>query len=240
LKFKLSLLAVLLFSSPLFAQDAGAVIEKYIGFIGGEKEWKKIKTMTTSGEYDYGGIKFPFSSYAMAPNRYKFVVPFNGKFYAQGFDGSKGWKIDAFKNETTPTALTGKPALAMANESDVELEDPFIHFQNKGHHVVLEGLDTAQGRNCFRIYFARSNGDTATYFFDQKSYKLIRKIAPSRNPELSGASLVTDYSDYRNVGHIKIPFKAVSTSNGQMVLTITVEKAEVNPLMDEREFQPTQ
>src|SRR4051812_10694055 len=97
------------------AQNADAIIKKYIEFIGGEKKWKTVKTITTSGEYDYGGMKFPFSTYSKAPNLYKFIVPFNGKYYAQGFDGVKGWKIDAFKNETTPTPLTGKAAEALAN-----------------------------------------------------------------------------------------------------------------------------
>src|SRR5688572_24752016 len=79
------------------AQTADEVVQRYIRFIGGEKHWKKVKTIVTKGEYDYGGMVFPFTTYAKAPNRYKFVVPFNGKYYAQGYDGKSGWKIDAFK-----------------------------------------------------------------------------------------------------------------------------------------------
>src|SRR5690349_21518268 len=80
-------------------QSTKSIIDQYLTFIGGEKNWKKIKTITTSGEYDYGGISFPFKTFALAPDRYKFKVESNGKYYAQGYDGSKGWKIDAFKNE---------------------------------------------------------------------------------------------------------------------------------------------
>src|SRR6478609_12179337 len=122
----LSFLMVLSFFSQ--AQKADEVIDQYLRFIGGEKKWKKVKSIITTGEYDYGGVVFPFSSHAKAPDRYKFVVPFGGKYYAQGYDGKSGWKIDAFKNETKPTLLEGKPALALANEADVELESPFINY----------------------------------------------------------------------------------------------------------------
>src|SRR4051812_12571155 len=97
------------------AQTADEVISKYIAFTGGEQQWKSIHTIVSSGIYNYGGIEFPFTAYSKAPNLYKFVVPFNGKYYAQAFNGKEGWKIDAFKNETKKTVLTGKPALAMAN-----------------------------------------------------------------------------------------------------------------------------
>src|SRR5438128_638566 len=92
-------LFVFIFSLNVKAQTADEIISKYITFIGGEPQWKTIKTIVSSGSYNYGGIEFPFTAYSKAPNLYKFIVPFNGKYYAQAFDGKQGWKIDAFKNE---------------------------------------------------------------------------------------------------------------------------------------------
>ena len=57
-------------------QTTEEIVEKYIVNIGGKSNWKKVKTLTTSGEYDYGGISFPFTTYAAAPNRY---IPFKAK-----------------------------------------------------------------------------------------------------------------------------------------------------------------
>ena len=229
---------ILFISCHTNAQTADHIIKKYVKFIGGEKRWKKIKTITTSGDYNYGGIIFPFSTYAKAPNLYKFVVPYNGKYYAQAFDGVKGWKIDAFKNETTPTPLTGKAALAMANEADVELESVLIDYQNKGHQASLEGKDTIQGNVCFNVKLIRKNGDIENYFFKDQTFELIMKKAESKNTELAGTPLNISYSDYHDVEGIKIPYQTVCESNGQMILTITVNKAMVNAPIDEKEFQP--
>jgi hypothetical protein len=236
---KISLFLLITFIMPcgLQAQNADDVIRKYVDFIGGKKSWDKVKTLKMSGEYNYGGIKFPFASYAKKPNLYKFIVPFQGKYYAQAFDGKQGWKIDAFKNETSPTLLPGKSALAMANEADVELEDAFIDYKGKGHQAILEGTDTVDGKNCIRVKFIRASGDAETYYFDERTSALVMKTALSKNAELQGTMLDTFYSDYRNVEGIKIPFKSVNKSNDQLILEISIDKVEANVAIADGEFQ---
>ena len=138
---KTLLFFLFIFHLPVWlqAQNADAIIKKYVDFIGGKKHWDKVKTLKTSGKYNYGGIEFSFTAYSKVPNHYKFIVPLEGKYYAQAFDGEKGWKIDAFKNETAPTMLTGKAAQSMANEADVELQNVFIDYKRKGYGVTLDG-----------------------------------------------------------------------------------------------------
>lgn len=212
----------------LKAQTVEDVISKHIAFTGGEQKWKTVQSIVTSGIYNYGGIEFPFTAYAKRPNLYKFIVPFQGKYFAQSFDGGKGWKIDAFKGETKKTYLSGKPARALANEADVELESPFINYIAKGHEVRLEGSDTASGLLCFKVILTRKNGETETYYFNQTDYSLVKKLAISKNTELDNAMLETYYSDYHTIRGLKIPFTAISKVNDQTILTITIKKAQVN------------
>jgi len=219
------------------AQAVEKIATRYINFIGGEKNWKKVKTMTTSGEYDYGGISFPFKTFAVAPNRFKFIVESNGKYYAQGFDGMKGWKIDAFKNETVPTVLNGPEATAMANESSVELMDVMVRSKSNGAKMAYIGTDLVRSHFCHRITLVE-NGMTDTLFFDTKSYELVMKKTLSKNAELQKAPLKIYYSDYRDIGGIKIPFKTICESNEQVILIITVNKATLDVPIEEKEFQP--
>jgi hypothetical protein len=238
LKKKILLLSLLSFSLAGYAQTADEIISKYIAFTGGENAWKTIKTIITSGTYNYGGMEFPFTSYSKAPNLYKYIVQSNGKYFAQSFDGKEGWKIDGFKDETKKTILTGRSALAMANEADVELESPFINYQKKGSQAILEGRDTVEGTPCFKVKLITNNADTATYFFGTDSSELIKKQAVSKNPELDNSTLNIFYSDYRTVDGIKIPFKSISKVNDQIILTITIEKVEMNKAIPDSEFKP--
>ncbi len=233
------LLSFLLFV-PSFApaQKANDIINDYIRFTGGEKKWKKVKTIVSKGDYDYGGIVFPFTTYAKAPNRYKFVVPFNGKYYAQAYDGTSGWMIDAFKNETKPTLLEGKSAQAMANEADVELEIPFINYKAKGHQVKLEGTDTLENKIYFKISLLKSSGQTETYYFDAITHALYLKTAIAKNAELQGALLHTYFFEYKNVEGLNLPFKQVSKVGDQSILTIMVKEVILNSDIRDDEFKP--
>jgi hypothetical protein len=235
-----NLLLVSIFFLSIFsvnAQSTQSIIDQYVKFVGGEKKWKKIKTITTTGEYDYGGISFPFKTFASAPDHYKFIVESNGKYYAQGFDGSKGWKIDAFKNETTPTMLTGPDAKAMANEADVELVDAIVRL--KGHIVDAgyAGRDSVKSHYCYRIKTSEA-GTNITYYFDTKTYELVMKKTISKNAELNKAPMNIYYSDYRDIGGVKIPFKTICESDKQVILTITVQNAKLDQPIEENEFQP--
>jgi hypothetical protein len=233
----LLLFLLIVVSFPTRAQTAEEVIEKHIQFIGGKSEWRKIKTLITSGDYDYGGIVFPFTTYSKTPNCYKFIVPFNGKYFAQGYDGKNGWKIDAFKNETKPTILQGKEATQLLNEADVEIESPFIDYLKKGHSAVVEGNEIVDDQKCFKIKFTRRTGDTEYYWFDEKSFSMIKKKAIAKNPELGGSEIETSYSDYRNIEGIKIPFKSVTESNGQMILTVMIKNVKANSTLKEKDFK---
>jgi hypothetical protein len=220
------------------AQSAEDVINRYIEFTGGGHSWKKIVTIISSGEYNYGGMPFPFTTYSKAPDLYKLIVPFNGKFYAQGYDGKRGWKIDAFKNESKATSTTGKEARALANEADVELESPFIDYLSKGHQATVTGKDTVQGKMCNIIRFVRKTGEIEQYYFDTTTGELRMKLAPSKNAELKETMLKIYYKDYRDVGGVKLPFVTSCESEGQVILVITIKDVVLNKPIDNAEFEP--
>lgn len=227
------LLPFLLFSFCGRAQSADDIVNNYITATGGHAAWQKTRTIITQGTYDYGGIVFPFTTYSKRPDKYKVVVPLKGKYFAQSFDGNAGWKIDAFKGDSKKTPLRGAAARNMTNEADVELEPPFIDYQQKGHQLMLDGQDSVAGERCFKVMLHRKNGQAETYYFDATRYLLLRKMAPAKNAELDGALLQTDYSNYKKVGGLLLPFKAVSKTGPQTILTVVVTKVQLNkPVAD--------
>lgn len=231
-----AVIAVIVLPLLSYAQTADEIISKYIDFTGGIRNWKTISTIVAQGEFNYGGMPFPFTTYSRVPDSYKLVVPFNGKYYAQGYGAGKGWKIDAFKNETKLTPLSGADARAMANEADVELENVFINYARKGHSISFHGEDSVLNRKCYVIVLTRKTGEVEKYYFDHKSYALVMKEARAKNPELGGAILNIYYSDYRESGGIMFPFKTVCEADAQPILTITVSQVELNQMIDNDTF----
>ena len=228
----------ILITPSLQAQTADEVIQRYTKAIGGKKRWGAIKTLTTSGLYDYGGLQFPFTSYAKAPDHYAFKVTSNGKYYAQGFDGKSGWKIDVFKDETTPTLLEGDAAKAMANEADVDLTGNLLNYKAKGHQAQLEGKDSVGHALCHKVVLTLKSGAKETFYFDATSFLLIQKTAVSKNVELGGALLNTRFSDYRDVNGIKVPFRSESETGGQTILTVVVDRVVIDAPVEDAAFRP--
>jgi hypothetical protein len=240
MRFRKSVIILFLcaFSFIAQSQTADEIINRYIAFIGGGQKWKTIKTLTTSGTYTYGGMTFPFTSYAKAPDKYKYVVAANGKAFTQAYDGKDGWRIDGFKDEKKKTILKGDAGRDMANEADVVLENPFIDYSKKGHTVLLEGIDSAANRVCYKIKLVRKDGDTATYFFDRENFSLIKKQAIAQNTELEHALLDIVYSDYRLTSGIYTPHKIICSTNGQEILAIKVKQVRLNIPMADSIFKP--
>jgi len=226
------------FSIIANSQSADEVVSKYITFIGSSQKWKSVRTITSSGIYNYGGMKFPFKAYSKSPDYYKYVVTSNGKSFTQAYDGKTGWQIDGFKNETTKTILKDKRATAMANEADVELESPFIDYKAKGHKVFLERMDTVNSKPCYKIKLIRKDRDTATFFFDSNNFALVKKQAISKNAEMNNAPLDIFYSDYQQTGGIKMPHTIACLSDGQKILTITIERIQLNLPLTDALFKP--
>src|SRR5882757_4748505 len=191
------------------AQSVDSIFSRYIQFLGGEQQLRNLHTRIDSGTYNYGGIEFPFASYAKSPDHYRYTVTFKGKYFAQAYDGKQGWKIDVFKNEKQKTLLKGDLATAMANEADVRFESPFIDYKQKGCKATFEGTDTVDGRLCHCIKLQFPNNLSALYCFDLQTGALLEKIALSMNPELNNAILQTFYTEYTEIAGIKFPFKTV-------------------------------
>jgi outer membrane lipoprotein-sorting protein len=231
-------LALFLFSTLVAkSQTADEIINRYIQFIGGAENWKSINTITTAGNYNYGGVAFPYTAWSKAPNLYLYTVTFNGKSFSQAYNGQVGWRIDGFKNEKTKTILKDKQATALANEADVELESPFINYRQKGYTVELLGADSVNSRPCYKIRLL-TKGDTAVYYFDSADFAMVEKQAVSKNSEMDRAPMDIFYGDYQVTGNIKLPHKINCTTAGQRILLITVDSVKLNEPIAESQFQP--
>lgn len=231
-------ICLLFFSTTLKAQTVEDIIAKHVAFIGGEKQWKTIRTIKSTGIYNYGGIEFPFVAWSKRPGMYKYIVTANDKYFAQAFDGKNGWKMDQFNKETSKTILTGKEARAMANEAEVEFENPFINYKEKGYQAILEGKDSVGSNLCYQVKFIKNENDTDTYFFTTDNFMLLKKIADSKNPELDNNLLETYYKDYTKVNGITWPFRTINKVGGDVILTITVQSIEYDVNIPDSEFQP--
>ncbi len=80
----------------------------------------------------------------------------------------------------------------MANECDVELENVFINYKDKGHRVSLDGVDTVAGKPCYIIKLIRKTVRQKLITSRKRPGELVMKKAVAKNPEL-GKELVNHF-----------------------------------------------
>ncbi len=186
--------------------------------------WRGSRSPVQSQNKERGTFEFYFKS----PNlRFSSTVTEKNAVIAlYGCDGQTAWYIDAAlnRNEFKP-----KPGNEYACEKGFEpvpsrLSDPKTRMRlpkkkEVDRHMVWE----------VKVADPKSPWST-TYDFDAETYMLVRSAR--------GESVVI-YSDYRDVGGIKIPFNTVRESTNSRLVT-TLREVKINGPIDDGRFAELQ
>ena len=98
-----------------------------------------------------------------------------------------------------------------------------------GHPVEI-----VSGREAYVLYGIHEDQPAAKLYFDEQSGLLLRVVRYAESP-LGLDPTETDYADYREVDHLKIPFR-VTTSQLRGVTTFQVENVQQNVPIDNAKF----
>lgn len=202
---KLLLVFVLVFSQWSFAQTAKEIIDKNIELSGGLKNWKLLNSVLLQGKVILG-IKdeYPIKIYQQRPNLTKTVITINGKDTAiEGYDGSKGYAMNYANNKVQEYA----EYVAESFDND------FIDWESKGFAAKYLGKEKIGNIYCHKVELTK-NVNKNIYYFDTKTYMLLREIKKDET---------LDYSEYRKVGNLSMPFRIESSStkkDGDYVMLI--------------------
>jgi zinc protease len=110
-------------------------------------------------------------------------------------------------------------------------EDPQYAFAAQGKEKIgdLEAsvLDISAG------------GDQLRWFVDSKTGRVLRASFQANTPS-GPATQVVDYSDWKTVDGVTLPFHREVTSNGQASISVAVNSLEFNPAVDAKMFDRPQ
>ena len=190
-------------------RPAVEIVDKYIQAIGGAPRLASITSITATGtSVGFGGfggggaVQF----YAKAPDQRTTVIEFKdapGRDASiRSFDGKIGWI-------KTPLTVLGEYQV-VGNELDGARLDAQLTFPGQIKQVLTnlrtlqpatidgKAVDVVQGNGPGRIF--------VTMFFDKQTGYIVRTVRYAASP-IGRMPTQVDYSDYRDVGGVKIPFK---------------------------------
>lgn len=217
---KIFLVFIMLMSGIVSAQTAKEIIEKNIELSGGLTNWKLLNSITLQGRLTLGiNDHYPIKIFQERPNLTKTVITINKKETAiEGYDGKKGYAMNYATNK-----LQEYP-----NYVAESFDTDFIDWESKGFEANYLGKEKVGEIVCHKVELIK-NVNKTLYFFDSKSYMLIKEVK-------SDESL--SYSDYRKVGSLMMPFRIESSSpKKDSDYVILLNKIETNKVLPANTFK---
>lgn len=149
------------------------------------------------------------------------------------FDGNAGWVL-----------LPSQPLHEMpdadlpAARMDADLQFP-LHIRQIFPDLRIQYSENVAGRDAYALLDTQAGRPFAQLYFDKKSGLLIRMVRYSDSPLGLDPSQI-DYSDYRAVDGIMVPFRVMVSDPGSSSL-IQIEQVQQNVAIDDAKFvKPSQ
>lgn len=214
---KLFVLTTLFLSSyALIAQTtADEIINKHIDAIGGAGKWKEIKSMVIEGTMNVMGNDVSLKIFQLnnEGSRVNYLI-----------GGLENYIITTPKGGYTYMPIQGmqKPEPMTADDvkeslDDLDIQGNLVDYKAKGHNVELLGTEDLEGTECYKLKLIRKNSGEQTVFIDKSSF-LILSTNSKRKAMGQEMEMKIDYSDYRDVAGVKLPF-SIGQGFGTMVVT---------------------
>lgn len=234
-KSLIALTAVLLLSGAASAQTAEEIVAKHIQARGGAEKLKAVKTLRSTGKREIQpGFAIPIVVEQMRPNKMRVDLSVQGMTGVLAYDGANGWQLMPFQGKTDPEPMPDDMIKEFAEDSDID--GPFIDWKAKGHKIEFVGKEQVEGTDAYRVRLTKKGGDVVEAWFDAETHLDIKSV--SRRTVRGTVQEVEAVSgDYKEVAGMMMAHSFQFGEKGQPKLTMTFDKIEVNPAVEEARFK---
>lgn len=200
---------------------ADQILDKYIQALGGPQRLASLTSFAASGTFEgYNTYhqKVPVEIYAKAPRQLTMIVHTQNGDSTTVFDGQSGW-----------IAAVDKPMRLLPLQPGAELDgarlDADLCFPAGiktalGQWRVGFPITTIEEHDVDVIQGTGAGGTRVKLFFDDKSGLLARQLRYDDTP-VGMVPTQVDYSDYREVAGVKMPFHlTVTWTDGQSLIEL--------------------
>jgi photosynthetic reaction center cytochrome c subunit len=216
------------------APSADQILDKYIQALGGAQRLANFASFSARGTYQgYDDPeKRPAEIVAKAPNERSVIVHTPNGDSTTTYDGHSGWIAAPDTDQPMPVmALTGGDLQGAKVDAALVFPDrikPLFSQWRTGFPTTIDDHDVqvVQGSN---------PGETPVkFYFDQQSGLLLRVVRYTNLPVGLNPTQI-DFSDYRDVSGVKIPFRwTVTWTDGRSITELG--QVQPNAMLDAAKF----
>jgi outer membrane lipoprotein-sorting protein len=215
--------ALALCSTAAVAQTADEIVEKHLAASGGRAALSKLTSRRASGTITLttpvGDLSGPIEVYSKAPNKSRTYIKLDLTAVGGGevvndqrFDGAAGYIVDTFNGNRE---MTGDQLEAMKNGF---FPSAFLVYKEQGMQMGLAGREKVGDAEAYVLTMTPKTGPAIRMFIDAATLMLVRTVMTINVPQLGGdIEQVVDFSDFRDVDNVKVPFTTRATNPAQAI-----------------------
>lgn len=210
--------------------SADQVLENYYTAVGGKAALEKITSRVTRGSLNTPQGKLQFEIDQKVPSMFLVSVTLpGGGAYQEGFNGSSAWR----KGDRGPAGELSGPELAVARVGARFFDPELAPAANSVSPRVIS--ETWNGHDCYVLRETAPDGIFERLYFDKQSGLLVRRVVIERT--LFGLLPNNwDFSDYRDVNGVKVPFTIVR-GRWDGGFTFNAVSVQLNVPVEDAKFQ---
>jgi photosynthetic reaction center cytochrome c subunit len=183
---------------------ATQIIDKYITALGGADKLAQITSFTAKGtSHLFGEVNNdPLEVYAKAPNMLATLVHQKEGDMSRTYDGRDAWVL-------LPLTVVGEYGLNASALEGAKLDAQMAFpggLKQFFTNWKVSFPATINERDVYVVQGTGANGLVATFYFDKQT-GLLNRMVRYATSAVGRVPTQTDYSDYRVVNGVKMPFK---------------------------------
>ena len=216
-------------SKPLMKKAAPAgvtvktVLDNYIKAVGGEKAVKGVKTISTVASGEIQGTPLEMNTKVTSANKLSNEMKAMGMSIMKQVVNEKG----AYVTQQGKRKDLDGEKLADAKENAMPF--PELTMAAKAT-ITLDGIESFNGADAYVI----KDGKTTHYYDVNTGLKIGQAVTQEANGQKM--TQITNYSDYKEVKGIKVPYK-VSMSFGPQEIEFKTTDVKINEGVSDADFQ---
>jgi outer membrane lipoprotein-sorting protein len=224
------------------AQTADEIIANYYENTGGLENWQKLQGVKMSAKVNQGGMEIPIDIIQLKNGKQMTVINLQGQVFKQGvFNGEVLWNTNF---QTLKAEKSDKETTDNMKVQAMDFPDPLFNYKEKGYTLELLGKEDLDGTETFKLKLTKKplivDGkeveNSSIYYFDAENFVPLVVDSEIKSGPQKGMISEAKMSDYQEVRGLYFPFSLSQGIKDKGSQGITIDKIELNPKVDEAEF----
>ena len=223
-------------NAPNVPNASNDLIQRIVAAKGGLQALKAIRTVVVDADMTVTTVRgptiIPTKTYVVYPDKFRVDAAFAGQQTIQAYNSGTAWVKDPAGVAAAPPAMRNDFAATVRRDTF-----PLLIAAAEGRLTIREQGEEGAGGAVLKVVELSGPGLEGMRLYVDRDYRIVRQTYTTPGPDGRATKAEEQFSDYRKVNGIDVPFRATVLRDGQKILERTIKSVTFNTAVDLMMFQ---